>query len=431
MCPFGRHATPILILVVLLASCAPLSLATIPANSAPSTVPTTTRQEAPSWLKTLQAIQTLQPSPQPPQPTRTLVASPILAETCATRADGAPQNATGSLFIRMEEGIVLIDMATGENLSLLVPPDRDVFQYPEFFQLVSPDYRLLALFDGPFRNYDEPGTLRIVDGRGNDVAPIASRSTWETFTGWLSESVVAIAVKSDRRGTVAAYAPFSQSEDLLYPTFPDIFSWDLPPRLDWYGQAEVALYNRSLTRVVYAVRSPEGMFLRLWDSTLSRDLWTSPPLGWAYDPPAWSPDGLLLAIPIEPIADPASESLLVLSPDGAILHSREFPSAVPGFESRVIPYKLSWSPTGDRIAFWILHGDSSGTLSGATLGLMEIATGEVFDSCVASPTRDYIPIWSPDGRFLAANGIILDTLNMQMYTLHQDAIAIGWLTSTQ
>lgn len=382
-----------------------------PPSSGPSVSPTT-----PRWTPTVAVTQHSGDTPTAP-------ASPLIVESCVGALEGLPADADGAIAVRRtEEGLVMLDVQTGVVTASLVGPG-ELLNLSGFFPLVSPDHRHLAIVEGSPSRKEEPHSLRVVDWQGEDVAVPTWLPNWDIVTGWLDESRIEIAVDVEPAGTMAAYNPFTQTLTDLTPTFPDILT-TLPPDPDWYLHTAVALYDPTLSRVAY-VGFPERLF-HLWDAEAKRQLWVSEYLEWAYDPPAWSPDGSQVAFVVTLLENsPASAQLVLVSRDGGILNTVDFGPAGTKSGILYLPQRLGWSPDGDKIAFWLPRSDGQPWLS---LSVFDLSTRSVTDYCIEGGGQ--VPVWSPDGRFVAVYGTIVDTVEAKAYLL--DGMSpVGWLARAE
>ncbi|HET6371728.1 MAG TPA: protein kinase [Candidatus Polarisedimenticolia bacterium] len=107
--------------------------------------------------------------------------------------------------------------------------------------------------------------------------------------------------------------------------------------------------------------------------------------------PSWAPDGKRLVVATEPVVDPLNR----------LTTSELWVVSIAGGEKQLLTkgdaVQPSWSPHGDRIAFW---RQASGRRDVLTIS----AAGAGSDASVVAVTDDeavdWGPVWSPDGRYL-------------------------------
>lgn len=346
----------------------------------------------------------------------------LIVKSCVPSVDGPPDGAAGSLAVyRPSEGLLLLDLQTGDTLATLVGSEASL-SMRGFFPYVSPDHHHLAVVEGSALRMEGPHSLRVVDSNGKDVVAPTWQAHWDIVTGWLDNSRLEIAVAGDAPGTMAAYDPFNAAVTELPPRAPEVLSM-LPPVPDWYVHTPVVRYDPTLSRAAY-VGFPDRTY-RLWDLEAERQLWESKYLEWAYDPPAWSPDGSQVAFLVQPLEGfPASGELDVVSRGGELLGSLDFAAADPEGGRTYFLQRLAWSPTGDKIAFWLVRSEGEPSPS---LSVFDVATETVAEYCVQGNVAG-LPVWSPDGRFIAVGGAIVDTIEERVYPL--DGGPVGWLAPT-
>jgi Tol biopolymer transport system component len=107
--------------------------------------------------------------------------------------------------------------------------------------------------------------------------------------------------------------------------------------------------------------------------------------------PAWAPSGNRLVVADEP-SDRSPRSREVISRLHVVDAASGASEVVPGDADRVQP---SWSPGGQRIAFWGIQGQA---------GQRDLGTvrpdGSDASALTLDPALDWNPVWSPDGRFV-------------------------------
>jgi eukaryotic-like serine/threonine-protein kinase len=106
--------------------------------------------------------------------------------------------------------------------------------------------------------------------------------------------------------------------------------------------------------------------------------------------PAWSPDGRLLVFGSEEVITPYAVNSV------GQLWIADVGGGAPTFllgEPRNPVYQPSWSPSGRRIAFWVVRGGQRDIATVAASGGEQVLVTDDVDV-------DWAPTWSPDGRHL-------------------------------
>lgn len=384
------------------------------------------RQDAPEPLQTEQGSPTEAATPGPtegPLPTATPVHEVLFVERCASEIEGLPEDSQGSLAVDSNGQLILMGMPGGEVISILAGSDRYVYISGQF-PLVSPAGRYLAFIEGPASPSDKPQLLHIVDALGNELVTPMWLDGWDVVTGWLGEGAIEMSFDAEPDGTMAKFSTATLSEVILRPTFLDIVSLPGP---DWYRRSAVALYDPTTTRAAYVATEPAGVYFRLWDAANRLELWRSPILAWAVDPPAWSPDGDRVAFDVIPARriQNLSSRLTLVSREGLVQATYDM-SAAAHHDSEVIEAIWpSWAPGGERIAVWIARsgGDSA---SLPTLGVLDLGTSQLTDYCIGG-AGPRLPIWSPDGRFIVTRTHMVDTVEARAFPLQESWVPVGWL----
>ncbi len=108
--------------------------------------------------------------------------------------------------------------------------------------------------------------------------------------------------------------------------------------------------------------------------------------------PAWSPDGSLLAWVVSDVPNASiTGAIVVAGPRG------EEPIVTP---TPFVPYYLSWSPTGDRVAFL---GAGPDTGSSVQMGVLDLGEAEPQVHPVAAGDPFLYFAWAPDGKGVLAH----------------------------
>lgn len=108
--------------------------------------------------------------------------------------------------------------------------------------------------------------------------------------------------------------------------------------------------------------------------------------------PAWSPDGTLLAWVVSDVPSASiTGAIVVAGPRG------EDPIVTP---TPFVPFYLSWSPTGDRVAFL---GAGSDTNSSVQMGVLDLGDAQPQVRPVAAGDPFLYFAWAPDGKGVLAH----------------------------
>ena len=109
--------------------------------------------------------------------------------------------------------------------------------------------------------------------------------------------------------------------------------------------------------------------------------------------PAWSPDGTQLVFATEEVVDPSArqgDSMIFVVDANGGAPRKVIDAADPATADAVQP---SWSPSGERIAFWSNIGGQRDIYTVAASGGKPVPVTN-------DPAIDWSPVWSPDGRFI-------------------------------
>ena len=142
--------------------------------------------------------------------------------------------------------------------------------------------------------------------------------------------------------------------------------------------AEGIEFSRDGEWMVY-VSFPEGTLWRMRADGRDRVQLTSPPL--VADLPRWSPDGSRIAFTGQVVGKPVN--VYIVNADGSNLHP------LPGSEWRIAP---TWAPDSKSVAF----------ATGAQQRDLTLYNLESGATSVLSRGEAFLPLWSPDGRYILA-----------------------------
>ena len=323
---------------------------------------------------------------------------------------------TGTLILDSEnpsgyEPPYLINLANNEKITLptssegkvrlaldgsAVSPNKRLFAYVEnFFDPSIND----NISDTALRHQyeDAQHELRIITADGQLQSIPNWQSEWGWITDWPDEQKLLFApsVSVQDAGTIAVLNPVTGQHQILSPTFPSIE----PSSISWYPFTNIPLgiYDPALDQVLY-LNFEQG--ITLWDN-LSRDiLWAMP--GTPIYKPKWSPTGnhILFAKDTSDVyREPRFEFFLV-NREGELTQLTHFADAYPNLDISLGDF--SWSPNGQKVAFWLLV--DTGEYYEEHLAILDIEPREVIETCLPGLKGGggaLAPVWSPDGKMLA------------------------------
>jgi hypothetical protein len=406
---------------IALPSCAVQSRAALPAtaplSASLSPVPSATApSDNPAWptLPSAQGTTIASPPAIPESPT-------LVNIHCATPGSNLPPTADGSLVSDGPDGPLLIQLESGDSAPLLGDPTIYLGS-GWYFPLESPGAHFIALVANP---YDSP-RLIVLDEDGNEVAHQSWKENWSSIVGWIDEDRLQISAEAELPGTMIVLNPFTGQASVLSPEFPDLYT--LPPYPYWSGPGGAAVFDSTLTRAAYFGYDGEHA-LFIWGIPERVKLWRSPAVSESLSPPVWSPDSSRIALEVLLYGETATPGILtIIRRDGQLVEAILLEDAEAPKSQRLAPLFPAWSPDGNRIAFWIDRYGLADSAPTVTLGLLDLETKRVIDFCVPGDLNGLaLPIWSPDGRFIAVSGAIVDTAEFTSYQLTSADTPIGWL----
>ncbi len=185
--------------------------------------------------------------------------------------------------------------------------------------------------------------------------------------------------------------------------------------------------NPGLHKAVYLSNgSPApGFNYALWDPKTNQVLWQRSAWNGGFRP-VWNTGGTLFAVSS---GDENELNLFVINNDG-IENQLTYLGNALGLEiSRA--GALDWSPNGQQLAFWLVTSSSN-------ISVIDVKTKEIKKYCIEGQNFQ-LPIWSPDGNWLALNSpidkdswlhtrvILLNVKTQHAYEILRENQVIGWM----
>lgn len=266
--------------------------------------------------------------------------------------------------------------------------------------------------------------LIIADANNQINRIIPWEEEWGFITAWLDDTHLVIDIPPDNIPTTPATLmtlnPFTGERQIIKPEYPDIYQF--PPIPYWKGWGET-VYDPTLTRVVYLRggqnNDPSPLNYVLWDMTNNKSLASFRIIGDLDTIPRWYTDGEQYAFAPGLITDdpqnkwPAYEVIRV---DRNGLATQL--SHLAAYYQWTYISDLSWSPDGEKIAFWFGGWDELGNPFFEEyelhLAVVDVSSGKVTNYCVPGDAHAQIgglrlvppPIWSHDSKQLVVENLI-------------------------
>lgn len=398
----------ILFVLVLLADCMPIgtpSIEIITPTETPLLSPTNT------------------PIPTPLPTATSLAANWESAKNCVTEY---PQQPEGNQLEGVAALRSLSSTVLSLNLSLLDLKDGiskviDTANQSVWDVEVSPDGHTLAY--SWFNSATSKWELVLLDSVGSLQEVAWSSAEWFAFRGWLNDHQLVILQGSK----YFVVDPYQDSQLSFSPLdFPE-FNSDHP---DFFVS-----FDPSLSKVVY--RDGQIDVLDLSSNTFIariKDGYDRAPII------SWRPSGDIAAVVASLFPEQnlhgLPDEIFIVEKDGQVRQLTHL------FDTFGLPFPintLSWSPDGDKIAFW--YPDKEVNLN---LMVTDYATGNTVNYCILNvpnasfPVSVSAPIWSPDGKYLMVENryapdknkvLVVDLSNNSAFPIAKNASPIGWMVS--
>lgn len=347
--------------------------------------------------------------------------------------NGYPGPSTNGKLISYSS--VLVDMSSGNQIPLLADDSTNRF-------VVSPSGDYLA-FDTPIRNDYSKSQINILDANGKILSRIEVEQVL-VFMEWLNDKTLLVNSLIEHNPMIFL-SPFDQRQKIVEPFITEaerIAPFDHELLLQWgfYAYHKI-IYNPTLPRAVYAASDQDGAKAVFRDLTSNKDISILRGQAWGVSP-KWSPDGTKFAIgkntnsPFETI----KYELVILDQNGEQLFTTHL-SALP---TPIDISSLSWSPDGNRVAFWYTTNGDINVNRDFRLAIFDTKTQKTIDYCVTKHAEnhrwhrnDISPIWSPDGNFLLietrdtgdnnANVVVVDLVQEYAAIVKTGYEPVGWM----
>jgi hypothetical protein len=286
-----------------------------------------------------------------------------------------------------------------------------------------------------------PSEIVIFDRQGKETHKIPQEPGWIGIGRWLDNQHFLIGNTDHQAKTIDPILilnPFTGEKTLLRPDLPDFY---FAPTDYEQGFIFGPMVDPKITRIVYP-RETNGWFNEIALKDLLTGQVLASPRGDITVPPVWSPAGdrLLFVSGTYYNEDSGywgSEELFTMDMDGNTTQLTHYSEM---FSKYQFGNYYSWSPDGQKIAFWAATDPLDVESTRFRLSLLDLSTGETIENCIPGMWGGltFPPIWSPDGQYLLVdsegngendNRAILVSMN-KTYAVEiaKKVDPLGWMT---
>lgn len=353
---------------------------------------------------------------------------PSMATRCVTVESNAP-----SEFLSDGQIVFWSDPETDmKGLRLLISNNEQIhlisFETGISSTIVDPEGKWLAYYA-----WEDGNQLEIANSLANKLITRPWKAEWQNGLGlhWFDDQWLSVPSARQPPGSLTLYNPFTDEEKQITPDLPNLY--DFRESLVW---GDFTVYNKLLSHVLYiGVTREEGNMIILRNLEERQNIWGISHLNAFRFPVAWNPDGTRLAVAGE-MGNPDDDNFEIFLVD---LEGNPVQATNLGqtYAAATIN-KLSWSPNGRYLAFWLQERISIEIeyTTPFRLHILDTETGKTVDTCLIGGVGGPL-IWSPDSQQLALEYgewmkpsalVVLDVNSAQamQFTEPMNLILIGW-----
>lgn len=442
---------------ILLSSCMPVAISPVAETRASEAVssemsPTQTFSSPSSSLEPANASELTMTPASTPVATLSVVTNTVSGLTVRCPEYQEDLQRPGGLIVLLDydgSSIDILDLRNGTRF----PVSQEVNK--KSLPAVSPSGRWLAYVEKG--SQPEVTHLRITNSDGISSVTMPWETDWRNIAGWLDDEQLIISKSglrtSDGLDTLVILNPFTGIQQELPSDFPSIWTVTPKPQWDGFSLAE-SVYDPSLTYAAYARYSEdlsgEATAVGIWDVRAGQEIARLDGTNFFGRTPKWSATGLKLALAntlsttlrgSESVG--IDQEIFVVSHKGQVAQATQLTMVYDVVKIG----SLSWSPSGDYIAFWLEaeprtypeYWNSPDSSARQRLAIVGTSSMQVTDYCVPGDKHSGLsadPVWSPDNRYVVTENRINETAGHVFLTdifmgvtvqIAQDARPIGWM----
>jgi Tol biopolymer transport system component len=285
---------------------------------------------------------------------------------------------------------------------------------------VSPDRQTLAY--SWFNNTKGKYELALIDSAGSLQEIAWSSEQGFVFQDWLNDHQLIIS-----QGTNYLVVDPYQDSHISFSSsdFPEFNLYDPTSFLSFDPSLSKAIYNGGSTINIFDLAS-KIIKIRLED-----DYNRIPVFRWR---PSGEQAAVVATLMPEQDLHGLPDEIFIVEKDGQV---RQLTHLYDTFRLALTIHSLSWSPDGNKIAFWLDDKETN-----TTLMVADYESGSAVNYCItniwgaAFPIPISAPIWSPDGKYLLVENqyakgknrvLVVDLSSNIAFPIAENMSPVGWM----
>ena len=314
-------------------------------------------------------------------------------------------------------GLAYYDFATKEFEVL-----TDQFVIPR----VSPDQKLIAAYS------EETLKVTVYDSSRRMINRFKVGDV--SFASWVNDYEILFFDRSDEMNIASIYNVFNGEKRIIFLDFPNIAYKNRMPGAGWFGYVfspQKIVVHPSQGYLLYPATDVSLIdaygYLVLWDQKAQKEITRLSNINKLSSEPVWSPDGEYYVV--EMMGKYVDLGNIFLGDvEGNVTN-------ITNLEDAANFYGFSWSPDGEKIAFWYYYVNEGEIYSDSHLSVLDVNSGELQVFCLEGYGKIH---WSVDEKTLFVSilsnpsrgdqaAAIISLQEGWISVLGEDYEALGWM----